>query len=98
MSTTDILVLHSVEVVHLYPQVMLPICHGVVQTPYTSTKEVRQGSTTRHFQTSTSSRITTTVSGKRKHRNFLVRNAIIAVRPENLPIVYSDASLVAPFG
>jgi hypothetical protein len=26
VSTTDILVLHSVDVVHLYPQVMLPIC------------------------------------------------------------------------
>jgi hypothetical protein len=25
MSTADILVLHSVEVAHLYPQVMLPI-------------------------------------------------------------------------
>jgi hypothetical protein len=23
-------VLHSAEVVHLYPQVMLPICHGVM--------------------------------------------------------------------
>jgi hypothetical protein len=29
MSTTDILVLHSVELVHLYPQVMLPICQGI---------------------------------------------------------------------
>jgi hypothetical protein len=30
VSTTDIPVLHSVEVVHLYPQVMLPICQGIV--------------------------------------------------------------------
>jgi hypothetical protein len=30
VSTTDILVLHSVEVAHLYPQVVLPICHGVM--------------------------------------------------------------------
>jgi hypothetical protein len=37
----------SAEVAHLYPQVVLPICHGVDQTPYTSTKEVRQGTTTR---------------------------------------------------
>jgi hypothetical protein len=29
VSTTDISVLHSVEVAHLYPQVMLPICQGI---------------------------------------------------------------------
>jgi hypothetical protein len=45
VSTTDILVLHSAEVAHLYPQVMLPICHGVVRASYTSTKEARQGNT-----------------------------------------------------
>jgi hypothetical protein len=28
VSTTSIPVLHSVEVRHLYPQVMLPICQG----------------------------------------------------------------------
>jgi hypothetical protein len=32
VSTTDILVLHSLEVVHLYPQVMLPICQGVASS------------------------------------------------------------------
>jgi hypothetical protein len=41
VSTADIPVLHSAEVTHLYPQVVLPICHGVDQTPYTSTKEAR---------------------------------------------------------
>jgi hypothetical protein len=29
VSTTDIPVLHSAEVAHLYPQVMLPICQGI---------------------------------------------------------------------
>jgi hypothetical protein len=29
VSTADIPVLHSVEVAHLYPQVMLPICKGI---------------------------------------------------------------------
>jgi hypothetical protein len=29
VSMADIPVLHSVEVVHLYPQVMLPICQGI---------------------------------------------------------------------
>jgi hypothetical protein len=30
VSTTDIPVLHSVEVVHLYPQDVIPIYHGVM--------------------------------------------------------------------
>jgi hypothetical protein len=30
VSVADIPVLHSAEVVHLYPQVMLPICQGVM--------------------------------------------------------------------
>jgi hypothetical protein len=45
VSTASIPVLHSAEVAHLYPQVVLPICHGVDRTPYTSTKEARQGTT-----------------------------------------------------
>jgi hypothetical protein len=32
VSTTDIPVLHSVEVAHLYPQVMLPICQGIASS------------------------------------------------------------------
>jgi hypothetical protein len=31
VSTADIPVLHSAEVVLLYPQVVIPICHGVVR-------------------------------------------------------------------
>jgi hypothetical protein len=42
VSTASIPVLHSAEVAHLYPQVVLPIFHRVDQTPYTSTKEARQ--------------------------------------------------------
>jgi hypothetical protein len=30
VSAADIPVLHSAEVAHLYPQVMLPICQGVM--------------------------------------------------------------------
>jgi hypothetical protein len=41
VSTTSIPVLHSVEVAHLYPQVVLPICHGVDQTPYRPRKRGR---------------------------------------------------------
>jgi hypothetical protein len=54
-STASIPVLHSAEVAHLYPQVVLPIFHGVDQTPYTSTKEARQGTTTRPLQSSLAS-------------------------------------------
>jgi hypothetical protein len=30
MSTIDIPVLHSAEVAHLYPQVVLPVCQGIM--------------------------------------------------------------------
>jgi hypothetical protein len=30
VSTADIPILHSVEVAHLYPQFMLPICQGIM--------------------------------------------------------------------
>jgi hypothetical protein len=63
-SMASIPVLHSAEVAHLYPQVMLPICHGVDRTPYTSTKEERQGTTMRPLQSSTSFRKPATVSRK----------------------------------
>jgi hypothetical protein len=63
VSTTNIPVLHSAKVAHLYPQVVLPICHGVDRTPYTSTKEARQGTTTRPLQSSTNFRIPATVLG-----------------------------------
>jgi hypothetical protein len=56
VSTTSIPVLHCVEVAHLYPQVVLPICREVDRTLYTSTKEARQGTTTRPLQSSTSFR------------------------------------------
>jgi hypothetical protein len=62
VSTADIPVLHSAEVVHLYPQVVLPICHGVDRTPYTSSKEARQGTTTRPLQSSTNFRKPATLS------------------------------------
>jgi hypothetical protein len=62
VSTADIPVLHSTEVAHLYPQVMLPIYHGVVRVPYASTEEARQGNTTRPLQSSTSFRKPATVS------------------------------------
>jgi hypothetical protein len=69
VSMTDIPVLHSAEIVHLYPQVVLPILHEVVRASYTSTKEEKHDRTTRPFQSSTSSRKPATDLERRKHRN-----------------------------
>jgi hypothetical protein len=69
VNMADILVLHSAEVTHLYPQVMLPICHGVVWAPYISTKEARQGNTTRPLQSSTIFRKPATVYRKLQCRD-----------------------------
>jgi hypothetical protein len=69
VSTADIPILHSAEVTHLYPQAVLPICHGVDRIPYTSTKEVRQGTTTRPLQSFTSFRKPATVSRKLQCRD-----------------------------
>jgi hypothetical protein len=74
VSTADIPVLHATEVAHLYPQVMLPICHGVDWTPYTSSKEARQGTTTRPLQSSTSFRKPATVSRKLQCRGVTPRD------------------------
>nr|ACN27149.1 unknown [Zea mays] len=69
VSTASIPVLHSADVAHLYPQVVLPICHRVDWTPYTSTKEARQGTTTRPLQSSTSFRKPATVYRKLQCRD-----------------------------
>jgi hypothetical protein len=69
VSMASIPVLYSAEVAHLYPQVVLPICHGVDRTPYTFTKEARQGTTTRPLQSSTSFRKPATVSRKLQCRD-----------------------------
>jgi hypothetical protein len=64
VSTTDIPVLHYAELAHLYLQVVLSICQRVDQTPYTSTKEARHGTTTRPLQSSISFKKPATVSRK----------------------------------
>jgi hypothetical protein len=97
VSTTDMPVLHSAEVAYLYPQVVLLICHEVVRTPYTSTKEARQGSTMRPFQSSTSLRKLATDSGRRKHRNPSSEKLYRQFDPRTFLYSSSDASLLAPF-
>jgi hypothetical protein len=81
VSTSDIPVLHSAEVAHLYPQVMLPICHGVVRAPYTSTEEARQGNTTRPLQSSTSFRKPTTVSKESDIAIYHLKNHLSKINP-----------------
>jgi hypothetical protein len=69
MSTADIPVLHFVEVVHLYPQVMLPICQGVMNPIHLYQGSERQGNTTRPLQSSTIFRKPATVSRKSQCRD-----------------------------
>jgi hypothetical protein len=97
VSTTDIPVLHTVEVAHLYPQVVLPICHGVDRTPYTSTKEARQGTTTRPLQSSTSFRKPVTVYRKLQCRDPRL-TAIVAKSTQGPPYTDHSPTALAPFG
>jgi hypothetical protein len=96
VSTADIPVLHSAEVAHLYPQVLLPNCHRVDRTPYTSTEEARQGSTTRPFQSSASLRKPATDLGQRKHRNPSSEKLYRKFDPRTFLYSSSDASPLAP--
>jgi hypothetical protein len=63
VSTADIPVLHSTEAAHIYPKVVLPICHGVMNLIHLY-RGGGQGSTTRLLQSSTSFRKPATVSDK----------------------------------
>jgi hypothetical protein len=97
VSTTSIPVLHSAEVAHLYPQVVLPICHGLDQTPYTSTKEARQGTTTRPLQSSTSFRKPATVIGS-SSAGIPRLTAIVAKSTQGPPYIDHSPTSLALFG
>jgi hypothetical protein len=97
VSTASIPVLHSAEVAHLYPQVVLPICHGVDQTPYTSTKEARQDTTTRPLQSSTSFRKPATVYRKFQCRNPLPDRHRSKIN-QGPPYTDHSPTALAPFG
>jgi hypothetical protein len=97
VSTSSIPVLHSAEVTHLYPQVVLPICHEVDWTPYTSTKEARQGTTTRHLQSSTSFRKPATVLGS-SSAGIPRLTAIAAKSTQGPPYIDHSPTALAPFG
>jgi hypothetical protein len=97
VSTADIPVLHSAEVAHLNPQVMLPIYHGVVRAPYTSTKEARQGNTMRPLQSSTSFRKPATVLGS-SNAGIPRLTAIVAKSTQGPPYTDHSPTTLAPFG
>jgi hypothetical protein len=96
VSTASIPVLHFAEVAHLYPQIMLRIFHGVVRAPYTSTKEARQGNTTRPLQSSTSFRKPSTVSRKLQCRDPRL-TAIAAKSIQGPPYTDHSPTALAPF-
>jgi hypothetical protein len=56
VSAVDISALQSVEVVHLYPQVVFTYLPRGLEFPFISIEETRQGSIARHFQSSTTMR------------------------------------------
>jgi hypothetical protein len=97
VSTTSIPILHSAEVAHLYPQVVLPSYHGVDRTPYTSTKEARQGSTTRPLQSSTSFRKPATVLGS-SSAGICRLTAITAKSTQGPPYTDHSPTALAPIG
>jgi hypothetical protein len=97
VSTARIPVLHSLEVAHLYPQVVLPICYGVERTPYTSSKEARQGTTTRPLQSSTSFRKHATFSRKLQCRDPRL-TAITTKSTQGPPYTNHSPTALAPFG
>jgi hypothetical protein len=97
VSTADIPVLHSTEVAYLYPQVVLPICHRVDRTSYTSTKEARQGTTTRPLQSSTSFRKPTTVSRKLQCRDPSP-DCHLSKSTQGPPYTDHSPTALAPFG
>jgi hypothetical protein len=88
---------HFAEVAHLYPQVMLPIFHGVVRAPYTSTKEARQGNTMRPLQSSTSFRKPATVIGS-SNAGIPRMTAIAAKSTRGPPYTDHSPTALAPFG
>jgi hypothetical protein len=65
--------------------------------PFISNEETRHGTTTRHFQSSTSLRRPATVLGKMKYRNPSTEKLSQTVRSENLPILYIDSLPACPF-
>jgi hypothetical protein len=97
VSMASIPVLHSAEVAHLYPQVVLPICHGVDQTPYTSTKKARQGTTTRLYKVPLASDYPLQFIGS-SSAGIPRLTAIAAKSTQGPPYTDHSPTALAPFG
>jgi hypothetical protein len=75
---------------------MLPICHGVVRAPYSSTKEARQSNTTRPLQSSTSFKKPATVLGS-ANAGIPRLTAIAAKSTREPPYTANSPNALAPF-
>jgi hypothetical protein len=96
VSTASIPVLHSTEVAHLYPQVMLPICQETTN-PIHLSEEARQGNTMRPLQSSTSFRNPATVIGS-SCAEIPRLTAIAAKSTQGPPYTNHSPTALAPFG
>jgi hypothetical protein len=95
MSMADIPTLHPEEVAHLYPQVMLPICQGIA-TSHSSLPR-RRGRVALQSLSKVSLVRENPLRIQEEGNIGIPRPEGQAIRPENLPILCSDASPLAPF-
>jgi hypothetical protein len=86
VSTDDILVLHSAEVAHLYPQVVFTHLPRGLEFSFISTEETRQGSIMRPSSTSMRE-LGTDSAPKGQYRNPSPENLSQTYRPKNLSIL-----------
>jgi hypothetical protein len=96
VSTADIPVLHSADVAHLYPQVMLPICQGIVTLIHLY-QGSETGNTRRHLQSSTSFRKPATVLGS-SNAGIPRLTAITTKSTQRPPYTDHSPTALAPFG
>jgi hypothetical protein len=91
VSTTDIPLLHSANVAHLYSQYVFSIKTRLGRH-LDNPKVKHYGSTVRPLQSFASLRKPATVLGRRKHMNPPFKKSSQHDRHENLSILCSDAS------
>jgi hypothetical protein len=89
VSTTDIPVLHSVEVAHLYPQVMLPIYQGIMTSHSSLSK--RRGRVALRGLSKVPVVQENPLRIQEEGSIGISRPKSQAVRSKNLPILCSDA-------
>jgi hypothetical protein len=95
VSVSDIPVLHSTEVAHLYPQVVLPIFQGI-STSHSSLPR-RQGRVAQQGLSKVPLVQENPLRIQEEGSIEIPRLESQAVRPENQPILCNNASPLAPF-